>query len=91
MTSVTEDVEAAGAVVAALGIVVVNKVVTSVVPRSYTDVMLAIDVVLIAKVVESSGEIGASVSEAVGSLPGAVACLVVSFSSGSWGSLRLRS
>lgn len=89
MTSVTEDIEAAGAVVTALGIVAVNKVVTSVVPVSYMDVLIAIDGVLISKVVESSGEIGASVSEAVGSLPGAMACLEVSFSSGSWRSLLL--
>lgn len=34
MTSVTEDIEASGAAVTALGIVAVNKVVTSAVPVS---------------------------------------------------------
>lgn len=43
VTSETEDVEVAGAVVAAMGIVVVNEVTTDVVASSYTDVMVAIE------------------------------------------------
>lgn len=43
VTSETEDVEVAGAVVAAMGIVVVNEVTTDVVTSSYTDVMVAIE------------------------------------------------
>lgn len=60
-------------------IVVVNKVATDVVPSSYMDVMVAIDVAPISKVVESAGEVGASVSEAVASLARVVACSEVSF------------
>lgn len=52
-----EDEEVAGAVVAAMGIVVVNGVATDVVASRYTDVMVAIMVGPISKGVESSGEV----------------------------------
>lgn len=63
VTSETEDVEVAGAVVAAMGIAVVNEVTTNVVASCHPDVMVAIVVVPISKVVESAGEVGASVME----------------------------
>lgn len=60
VTSETEDVEV---VVAAMGIMVVNEVTPDVVASGSTDVILAIVVVPISKVVESGGEVGSSVVE----------------------------
>lgn len=60
VTSETEDVEV---VVAAMGIMVVNEVTPDVVASGSTDVIVAIVVVPISKVVESAGEVGSSVVE----------------------------
>lgn len=60
VTSETEDVEV---VVAAMVIMVVNEVTPDVVASGSTDVIVAIVVVPISKVVESAGEVGSSVVE----------------------------
>lgn len=60
VTSETEDVEV---VVAAMGIMVVNEVTPDVMASGSTDVIVAIVVVPISKVVESAGEVGSSVVE----------------------------